>query len=177
MKTRLTSVACGITRTAVLLTAIVALAFSSQTLAIPPGRTAEIRVQIMDSRTHRPLKGRKVQITFTGMDGEFYHNAPRMIGRTGSDGVVVFNVNQPIPPRMDVFVWWAYPCSNPEVYSTRAVLKDGVVARWPPSGVKKADKWCTAGPQVSRPQEQPGKVVFFVHPMNRFAWAWYDLWK
>jgi hypothetical protein len=38
-------------------------------LAKPPDQPTEIRVQIMDSRTHRPLKGHKVQIMFSGMDG------------------------------------------------------------------------------------------------------------
>jgi len=176
METRFAHVSCEIAQKAIL-TAVSAMMFSSQPLAKPSDQATEIRVQIMDSRTHRPLTGHKVQITFSGMDGQFYHNAPRMVGRTGSDGVVVFDVNQPIPPLMDVFVWWAYPCSRPEVYSTPAVLENGVVARWPPTGVKKADKWCTADPQAPRPQEQPGKVVFLVHPMNRFVWDWYDTWK
>jgi hypothetical protein len=60
-----------------------------------------------------------------------------MVGRAGADGVVVFEVNRPIPPLMDVFVWWADPSSNPEVHSTRTISEDGVVAHWPPTGVKK----------------------------------------
>ena len=134
-------------------------------------------MQIMDSRTHRPLRGRKVQITFSGSDGQFHHNAQSLEGSTDSDGIVIFDVNQPIPPVMNVFVWWAYPCSSPEAYSTLAVLKDGIVARWPLTGIKKSDNWCTANPKAPLPQQQPGKVVFFVHPMNRLAWAWHETWK
>jgi len=156
---------------------VIAVMSASQSLAKPSDQPTEIRVQIMDSRTHRPLKGRKVQITFSGMDGQWYRNAPRMIGRTGSDGVVVFEVKQPIPPLMDVLDWWAYPCSRPETYSTQAVLEDGEVAHWPSTGIKKADKWCTADSQAPQPQRQPGKVIFFVHPLNRFQYAWYDTWK
>ncbi|HVA17586.1 MAG TPA: hypothetical protein VMV59_07730 [Candidatus Dormibacteraeota bacterium] len=100
-----------------------------------------------------------------------------MVGRTGADGIVVFDVSQPVPPLVDVFVWWAYPCTSPEIYSTHAVLDDGVVGQWPASGIKKADKWCTASPQAPSPQEQPGKIIFFIHPLNRFVWAWYDTWK
>jgi hypothetical protein len=176
METRFAQVSCEIVRK-VVLTAVIATMFSSQLLAKPSEKATEIHVQIVDSRTHRPLKGHKVQITFSGMDGQFYQNAPRMVGRTGSDGEVVFDINQSIPPLMDVLVWWAYPCSNPEVYSTPAVLEDGVVARWSRTGDRKTDEWCTADPQVPRLQEQPGKVVFFAHPMNRFVWAWYDTWK
>src|SRR6266702_4085180 len=91
------------------------------------------------------------------MDGQWYHNAPKLIGRSGSDGVVVFEVKQPIPPLMDVLDWWAYPCSNPEAYSTRVVLEDGVIALWPTTGIKRADKWCTADSQSPQPQRQPGQ--------------------
>ena len=85
----------------------IALMFASQTPARPPDNANKIRVQIMDSRTHGPLKDRKVQITFSNSDGQSYHNAPSMEGRTDSDGIVIFEVNQPIPPVIGVFVWWA----------------------------------------------------------------------
>jgi hypothetical protein len=155
----------------------IAMMSASHALAKPSDQPTEIRVQIMDSRTHRPLKAREVQITFSGMDGEWYHNAPTIKGRTGPDGVVVLEVKPPVPPRMDVFVWWAYPCSIPEDFSTQEVLGDGVVAHWPLTGIKKADKWCTADSQAPQSQRQPGKVIFFIHPMNRFVWAWYDAWE
>jgi hypothetical protein len=155
---------------------LVIAVMSTSVLAKPQNQPTEIRVQIMDSRTHRPLKGRKVQITFSGTDRQFYNNAPRMIGRTGSDGVVVFKVGQPVPPFMGVFVWWAYPCANPETFSARSVLDDGVIAQWSHTGIKKADEWCTADPHAPQLQRQSGTVIFFVHPMNRFVWSWYDLW-
>ena len=176
MESRFTRVAHE-TALKAMLTLVIAVMSASQLLAKPPDQPTEIRVQIMDSRTHRPLKGHKVQIMFSGMDGQWYHNAPNMIGRTDSDGNVVFEVKQPIPPMMDVVDWWAYPCSNPAVYSTQTVFQDGVVAHWPSTGISKADKWCTSDSQAPLPQKQPGKVIFFVHPLNRFQYAWYDLWK
>jgi hypothetical protein len=137
----------------------------------------EINVQIMDSHDHRPLKHRKVQITFSGMDGQWYSQAHNMTGYTGSDGIAVFQVTEPVPPLVAVFVWWAYPCSRPENFSTESVIKDGVVAQWHLTGITKTDKSCAANPQAPQLVRQAGKVIFFVHPMNRFAWAWYDTWE
>jgi hypothetical protein len=155
---------------------VIAVMSASPLLAKPQDQPTEIRVQILDSRTHRPLKGRRVQITLSGMDGQWYHDSPMMVGNTGSDGAVIFKLGQPVPPLVGVFVWWTYECSEPEDFSVRSILEDGVVAHWPHIGIKKADKWCTADPQAPEPQKQPGTVIFFVHSMNRFVWTWYDLW-
>lgn len=106
-------------------------------LALPPAafarqsRQAEIRIQVLDSQTHRPLRHRSVQVTLSGMDGQFYEHAPETTGRTGRDGIAIFKVNQPAPPIIGVFVRWAYPCSNTQAYSTSAVFKNGVVVHWP----------------------------------------------
>jgi hypothetical protein len=159
-----------------MLITVTATASAPQPPTKPPDQPTEIRLQIVDSRTHSPLKGRRVQITFSGADGQ-YQDASAVTGRTASDGVVVFEIKQPIRPVMDVFVWWAFPCSRPEAYSTQTVIEDGVIAQWPPTGIKKLDEWCTANSQATRFQRQPGKVIFMVHPMNRFVWAWYDTWK
>lgn len=150
---------------------------ASQQPVKPPDHTTQIRLQVMDSRTHLPLKGRRVQITFAGPDGQLYNKAPYKVGHTGSDGVVTFDLNEPIPPFIDVFFWYAYPCSDKEVYSTRSILDGGVVATWHLTGYKKADKWCAADSQAPQLQEQPGKLVMFVHPMNRFVWSWYDTFR
>ena len=156
---------------------IAAMTFALQQRAKPPNQTTEIRIQIMDSRTHLPLKGRRVEITLSALDGQFYNKPPHKVGHTGSDGVAAFDVDEPIPPFIDVFLWYGYTCSDKEVYSIRSILGDGVVANWRLSGYKKADKWCTADSQAPRPQEQPGKIVIFVHPMNRFVWSWYDTFR
>jgi len=90
-----------------------------QPLAKPSDQPTEMRVQIMDSRTHRPLKGRRLIISFTDMNGQWLAKPPTIKGRTGSDGVLILKVNPPVPPRMAVFVRWAYPCSSQEDFSTR----------------------------------------------------------
>jgi hypothetical protein len=159
------------------LSAVVAMTLASQQPVKPPDHATEIRILIMDSRTHLPLKGRRVQITFSGLDGQFYNKAPRKIGRTGSNGVVAFEVNEPVPPFIGVFLWYAYTCSDTGAYSTRSVLDNGVVVRWRLTGQEKADKWCTADSQAPQPQEQPGKIVIFAHPMNRLVWSWYDTFR
>lgn len=158
---------------------IAVMAFTSALLssAKPPEQAIAIRVRIMDSRTHRPLKRRKVQITFSGMDGRRYFNALVMIGHSGPDGVVVFEVKRPIPPRMEIVDLAGYPCSRPEDFVTREILENGVVAHWPRRGIPKADEWCTPGPQAAQPQQKPGEVVFFVHPLNWWQNFWYTLLK
>ena len=133
--------------------------------------TLAVAVMTFASRTHLPLKGRRIEITLSAPDGHFYNKAPHKVGHTGSDGVAAFEVDEPIPPFIDVFLWYGYTCSDKEVCSTRSILDDGVVASWRFTGYKKADKWCTADSQTPRPQEQPGKIVIFVHPMNRFVWS------
>ena len=162
--------------------AMVAAVFATMFAPKPPTKppkpsdsTTEIRLQIMDSRTHGPLKGRKVQITFP--DTFRPHKAAiGKVGRTGSDGVVAFDVDS-AHPSIDVFVWFVFACSDTGEYSTRTVLDDGVVSRWSLSGFKKTDKWCTADSQAPRQQKQPGKLVLLVHPMNRFVWSWYDTFR
>ena len=141
----------------------------------------EIRVRIMDSKTRQPLKGRKVQISFSDMDGQWYNKSGvggwplTMTTRTGPDGIVVFSIKKPIPPLMDIVDLAAYPCSRPEAFPTQEILENGVIASWPLSGLQKADRWCTSDPHVTELQKRSGEVVFFVHPLNAWQSFWYTL--
>jgi hypothetical protein len=159
--------------------AVFATMFAPKPPAKPPSKPSdsatEIRLQIMDSRTHAPLKDRKVQITFPDT---FRPDKAAIgkVGRTDSDGVVAFDVDS-AHHSIDVFVWFVFPCSDTEEYSTRTVLDDGVVSRWSLGSFKKTDKWCTADSQSPRLQKQPGKLILLVHPMNRFVWSWYDVFR
>jgi hypothetical protein len=139
------------------------------------GNGTVIRVQIRDSQTRRPLKGRRVQLTMSGMDGQWYHDARILIGKTGSNGVVAFDLKQPVPPQVDIVDLSGYPCSSPEAFQTREILERGVVGNWPHSGIKKADKWCTANPNTPPVEKQPSQVVFYVHPLNPWQNYWYTL--
>jgi len=162
---------------ALLLWSGVTAACFGQETRVSTDRPTEIRVRIMDSRTRRPLKKRKVQITFSGMDGQWYHEAMIMTGYTGPDGIAVFSVKQPVPPLMDVMDLAAYPCSFPEAFQMEAILENGVVASWPLSGIQKAERWCTPDSGAAEPQKRPGEVVFFVHPLNLWQNFWYTLLK
>lgn len=144
-------------------------AFMLFSTAAPAQSTTEIRIRILHSKTHRPLKGRSVEVQFSGMDGKWYSNAQHLIGKTGSDGIVVFRLKQPVAPRIDIVDLEGYPCSHPEEFSSQDVLRIGVVAHWTLLGkpeTKKADDWCT--PDLSAPELQatPGEIVFFVHPLT-----------
>ena len=154
--------------------ALIAMAISaSQVLAQSPDHSNEIRVQVLDSRTHRPLKNHTVQLTFSGMDEKWDANAPTMTSKTGNDGVAVFVLKQPVLPLMIVFIRWTAPCSSSRTYSTKEILEDGVVGAWRTTGPKNADDWCTTDPQAPQAQKQPGTLVLPVHPMNRLVYLWY----
>lgn len=156
------------------LTAVVS---APQVFTKPSDQPTVIRIQIMDSRSHRPLKGRRVIISFTDVDGRWLRKPPTSKGRTGSDGVVSLEVKRPVPPRIGVFIWWVYPCTDQGDFSTQEVLADGLVAHWTSSSFKKVEKWCTAELPAPQPHRQPGKLIIFVHPMNRLVWSWYNTWR
>ncbi len=46
----------------------------------------EIRVQVLNARTHRPVKSRDVYLSFSGRKKLWPRNAPTMTSRTGADG-------------------------------------------------------------------------------------------
>jgi len=137
----------------------------------------EIRVRIMDSKTRQPLKGRKVQIIFSRMDGHPHYKPLTVTAYTRPGGILVFSVKKPIPPLMNIVDLAAYPCSRAESFPTQEILENGVIASWPPNGIQKADHWCPPDPHVTEPQKRPGEVLFFVHPLNVWQNFWYTLLK
>lgn len=136
-----------------------------------------IRVRIVDSKTRQLLKGRKVQVIFSGTDGQWHGKPLTMTAYTGPGGILVFSLKKPIPPLMHIVDLAAYPGSRPEAFPTQEILQNGVIASWPPSGIQKADRWCTPDSHVTEPQKRPGEVVFFVHPLNAWQNFWYALLK
>jgi len=153
-----------------LLVAVLTSTVSGQTGTATPPNEVEMRVRIMDSRSRRLLKGRKVQVDRWDANGKWHP----LVGRTAADGVVVFRIKQPLPPRIAVQALWAYNCAIPREFATQEALDHGVVAAWPHSSSKKADKWCTADSNACQ-QQRPGEITFFVHPLNRLEYAWYSL--
>jgi hypothetical protein len=149
-----------------MLSALVAALMIGFTVKALPQSATEIRVRILYSKNHHPMKGRRVEIQFSGMDGQWYQNAQHLIGRTQADGMVVFRVKQPVPPRIDIVDLKGYPCSDPEEFSTEEVLQKGIIAHWTLTGVQKADEWCTPDVTATQSQATPGEVVFFVHPLT-----------
>jgi hypothetical protein len=153
-----------------------AFTFGLQSSVIPKNAT-EIRVLIMDSKAHRPLKGRKVQIGFWRMDGQRYDKWLTLTGKTGADGVVVFEIKQPVPPSIDIVDLTGCPCTFPEEFPTQEILQNGVVGRRPTSGMRKVNQWCNPNPNAAQPQQRPGEVVFFIHPLNAWQNFWFQLLK
>jgi hypothetical protein len=154
-----------------LLVVVLTSTVSGQTGTATAPNEVEMRVRIMDSRSHRSLKGQKVQVDWWDANGKWHP----LMGRS-ADGVVVFRIKQPIPPRIAVQDLWAYNCIRSD-FATQEVLDRGVVAAWPHSGSRKLDKWCTADSDASQPQQKPGEITFFVHRLNRLEYAWYSLWE
>lgn len=165
-KTRVLYLSC------VLLIMALVTTISGQTRPASSPNGVEIHVQIVDSHSHRPLKGRKVQVDWLDTHGKWHP----LIGHTAADGFVTFPIKEPIPPSIAVQDFWAYNCAT-EVFSTQEVLDHGIVSVWPHTASKKANKWCTADRNAPEPHPTPGEITFFVHPMNRVEYAWYSLWK
>jgi hypothetical protein len=118
------------------------------------------------------MKRRIVEVQFFGVRGESYTNAPQLVGRTRSDGVVVFRVEEPVPPFIDIVDLKGYQCSNVGMFATVDVLRRGVVSPpWAPKGkqspgLRKVDQFCTPDPSAAQPDATPGEVVFYVHPLT-----------
>jgi hypothetical protein len=108
---------------------------------------------------------------------QWYHDARILVGHTGSDGVVTFDLKQAVPPLVDVVDLSGYPCSRPEAFQTREILDHGVVGVWPRTGIEEADKWCTANAGAPQVEKRPGEIVFYVHPLNGWQNFWYTLRK
>ncbi|MGO9337165.1 MAG: hypothetical protein ACLPY1_06625 [Terracidiphilus sp.] len=137
-----------------------------------------LRVRVLDSQTHQPLNGRLLQLTFTNMNGETVSNGLILKGRTGKDGVATFDIAQPIPPRFSIFVWYAVACFRPEDFATQQVIEKGIAsASWHFTGFPKLDKRCTPKPNAAQTVQSPGEVEVYVHPQNRFVWAWEDTFR
>jgi hypothetical protein len=136
-----------------------------------------LRVRLLDSHTHKPLSNRSIQLTFTNIDGDWIQNGMMLKGRTGKDGVATFNIGQPISPRFSIFVWYGIACFRKDDFSTKQILDQGIVAGWADTGISKLDGWCAAEANATRPVQSPGEAVIFVHPQNRFVWAWEDTWR
>ena len=153
-------------RNNLMLSALAVALMIGSTVKASPQSATEIRVRILHSKNHHPMKGRRVEIQFTGIDGQWYQDAPHLIVRTHADGVAVFRVKQPVPPQFGIVDLKGYPCSFPEEFSAEEVLQKGVVAHWRLTGVQKADEWCTPDTSATQPQTRPGEVVFFVHPLT-----------
>jgi hypothetical protein len=145
-----------------------------QVKAAPP---IEIRLQVLDAQTHRPVKGRPVYISFSAQKGLWPPNSLTMTVHTGADGIATFAVSEPVLSFFRVTVRRTFPCETAPSYRTSDVIHDGVVTHWTLDKSKKQNKWCTANPHVPDLQKRPRTIVFLVHPMNRFAWAWRDTWE
>jgi hypothetical protein len=152
-----------------MLIAVIAMMSASAPMAKPSDQPTEIRIQVMDSRTHRPLKRKRVDISFFDENGGVVQ-PPKRIGKTGSDGVVVLNLKQPIPPRMGVGVWGVYLCTTQPNFPTQAILQDGVITSWKfGHGGDGKDKRCTAKSKAPQPQREPGRIILFGQTMNMSA--------
>jgi hypothetical protein len=111
------------------------------------------------------------------MNGEWIRDGLMLKGHTGKDGVATFHIDQPISPRLSIFVWYGVACFRPEDFPTNQILDRGIVAGWAATGFSKVDGQCSAEANAIQPAQSPGEVVIYVHPQNRFVWSWEDTWR
>lgn len=152
-------------RTALVVAQIALLAVTStvRSFGRPP---VQIRVRIVSAQTHQPMRGRRVQIDFYGTDSHWLYG---MAGSTDSDGVVIVNVNDPVPPKITVGELSDYACSAPEFFPTSEILKTGVIAG------RIADKQCVPRPDAPALKANVTELVVTVHRPNRWQNFWYRI--
>jgi len=139
---------------------IAAAAFcQSQTSTVhtPP----EIRVRLLDYKTGRPLKGHKVWLGLSDQDGEIRQDAPYLAGKTGRDGIAIFQMKQTPPPKMWVDLGigdWA--CTSRGDFVPSDLLQRGIAVTF------EADPHLCKSPPATFPSPQPGEMVLPIRRLN-----------
>jgi hypothetical protein len=131
-----------------------------------PSHTLEIRVRAMDYKTGRPVIGHRIAILLSDSTGQItLHQSEGLIRSTDEDGRAVFQVKEPLPPKVSVdtnsLADWN--CSAAWGLSTSEILQHGIVGQYTLD-----TRWCKKkrSPPVASPV--PGEVVIYVRQLGAF---------
>lgn len=82
---------------------LVLLAFSSTGHGQSALPASVVQVLVLDYKTGLPVKGREVEMILPNTKGDVYEHSPRIIKKTGKNGIAVFHISSPLPP--EVLQW------------------------------------------------------------------------
>ena len=130
-----------------------------------PAATAEIRVRALDYKTGRPLKDHRIAIWLSDSAGQIQlHKSEELVANTGNDGRAVFQVKEPLPPKMmiDTDSLPDWNCSSTWQLATSEILQRGIV------GQNNSDAECSKKHSPPAMSPTPGEVVIYVHQLGLF---------
>jgi hypothetical protein len=111
-------------------------------------------VKLLDYKTGHPLQHRHLQLTILTQDGFQY-----LLAKTDGRGVADFSFGDTIPPIFWVVTLDDIPCTYPEEFPAKDVLKEGA------NGSFHDLDFCK--PHVSSQEKaHPGEIVFYAHQRN-----------
>src|SRR5229473_3934465 len=116
-----------------------------------------IRVLLVDYKTGRPLKSHKLWLWLSNKDGELTEHPVTLTGKTGKDGIAVFQFGQSPPPRMWVDLRigdWA--CASTGEFATSELLQNGIGAHFA------ADANLCKSQPAAFPEPQPGEIIVVI---------------
>jgi hypothetical protein len=135
----------------------------------------QVKARVIDGRTGKPLAGVPVTLHFSN-HATSYHPKPWLRAVTDKDGLVVFNLPQPMPPRLmfGIELWkghGSWGCSsNMLVYCPGDVFRAGVI----PEDTCQKVKNGRPKPDLSHLTVVPGEVILFIMPVSRWSWGFHE---
>ena len=125
--------------------------------------TVKIRVRALDYKTGRPLKGHRIAMWLSDTTGQIQpHKSEKLIQSTSSDGGAIFNVKEPLPPKMtiDTDSLQDWNCAATWRVATSEILQRGIVGQYTP------DAECSEKKSPPATSPTPGEVVIYVHQLG-----------
>jgi hypothetical protein len=134
-----------------------------QTVPASAPSSHEIRVQLLDYRTGRPLKDRYVQLTvpWPNKDSGYHEEYPT--AKTKKDGIAIFHFNGWLPPAGQVVLLDDWECSDLRLFATEEVLRQGLVEKFDADDHPMCRRHLT---QLAT--AVPGVIVCYAHRLNFF---------
>jgi hypothetical protein len=151
---------------------LVLLAFSSTGHGQSALPASVVQVLVLDYKTGLPVKGREVEMILPNTKGDVYEHSPRIIKKTGKNGIAVFHISSPLP--QEVFAvadaMADFPCTSRQTFETSEVLQRGII------GDHAAFELCKN--PTSRPATaEPGEIVIYIRRLNPWLRFRRALWE
>ena len=126
----------------------------------------EIRVRALDYKTGRPIKHHWIAMWLSDSAGEIQlHASQELIRSTGEDGRAVFQLTEPLPPKIsvDTDMLSDWNCAATWQLATGLIMQRGMVGEYT------SDAECKKKGAPPVASAVPGEVVIFIHQLGLFG--------